>query len=95
MRFMSLREGFATWIEVEIGSLASTALRSNLEDRGYRLYSGMDDNRGSVREAYHPKRGFFKARGIDETHALIGLLRQIWLVDALTTTPEPEVGPKG
>jgi len=90
---MDLREGFATFIEAEIGSLASTALRSNLEDRGYRLYSSMDDRQGAVREAWHVERGFFKARGIDETHALIGLLRQIWLVESLTPAPEPEVDP--
>jgi len=95
MRLMDLREGFVTWIEAEIGSLASTALRSNLEDRGYRLYSGMDDDRGAVREAYHVDRGFFKARGMDETHALIGLLRQIWLVEALTPAVTPEVDPAG
>jgi len=92
---MDLREGFARWIEVEIGSLASTALRANLEDRGYRIYSGVDDQRGAMREAYHSERGFFSARGMDETHALIGLLRQIWLIEALHPAREPEVGPAG
>ena len=48
-----------------------------------------------MREAYHVERGFFKARGIDETHALIGLLRQIWLVEALTPAPETEAGTAG
>ncbi|MEM8882593.1 MAG: hypothetical protein AAGD14_00820 [Planctomycetota bacterium] len=88
---MSVREGFARWIEAEIGSLAPAALRANLEDRGYRIFSGIDDQRGSVREAYHPERGFYKARGVDETHAYIGLLRQVWLVESFFVAPE--VGP--
>ena len=84
---MSVREGFAQFVESEIGSLAPAALRANLEDRGYRIYAGVDDTRTVVREAYHTDRGIFRGTGIDETHAFIGILRQVWLVEAFTVEP--------
>jgi len=90
---MDLREGFAVWVEAEIGTVAPAALRQNLSDRGYRIYSGVDEHDRSVREVYHPTRGFFMGQGIDEAHALLGVLRQIWLIEDLMTCTGPEVGP--
>ena len=90
---MHLSEGFARFIEAEVGSLAPAALRANLEDRGYRIYAGIDDCRTVSREAYHPDRGIFKGSGINETHAFIGLLRQAWLVESFEGTPEWKAGP--
>ena len=90
---MNLEDGFAVWVEDEIGTLAPAALRQNLSDRGYRVYSGIDEIGRAVREAYHPVRGFFMGSGIDETHALLGVLRQIWLIDDLMPAAEWEVGP--
>ena len=90
---MNLEDGFAVWVEDEIGTLAPAALRQNLSDRGYRVYSGIDEIGRAVREAYHPVRGFFMGAGIDETHALLGVLRQIWLIDDLMPVAEREVGP--
>jgi len=90
---MHVQEGFAAWIEAEIGTVAPAALRQNLSDRGYRVYSGIDEYDRSVREVYHPTRGFFMGQGIDEAHALLGVLRQIWLIEDLMTAQEPEVGP--
>jgi len=93
MSDMNLQDGFATWVEAEIGTVAAAALRQNLSDRGYRLYSGIDEVGRSVREAYHPVRGFFMGSGIDEAHALLGVLRQIWLIEDLMPVSEREVGP--
>ena len=90
---MNLKEGFAAWVEAEIGTVAPAALRQNLADRGYRVYSGVDECERSVREVYHPLRGFFMGQGIDEAHALLGVLRQIWLIEDLVVATGPEVGP--
>jgi len=90
---MNLQDGFAAWVEEEIGTVAPAALRQNLSDRGYRIYSGIDEIGRAVREIYHPVRGFFMGQGVDEAHALLGVLRQIWLIEDLITEPEPEVGP--
>ena len=90
---MNLKDGFAAWVEEEIGTLAPTALRQNLSDRGYRIYSGVDEIGRAVREVYHPVRGFFMGSGIDEAHALLGVLRQIWLIEDLMPAAEREVGP--
>ena len=90
---MQMRDGFAAWIEAEIGTVAPAALRQNLGDRGYRIYSGIDEIGRSVREAYHPVRGFFMGSGTDEAQALLGVLRQIWLIEDLMPAPERELGP--
>jgi hypothetical protein len=75
---MNLEDGFAAWVEDEIGTLAAAALRQNLSDRGYRIYSGIDEVGRAVREAYHP---------------VLGVLRQIWLIEDLMPAMEREVGP--
>jgi hypothetical protein len=93
MAAMEFQDGFATWVEAEIGTVAAAALKQNLSDRGYKIYSGVDEIGRSSREIYHPRRGFFMGQGIDEAHALLGVLRQIWLIEDLITEPEPEVGP--
>jgi len=90
---MQLKGGFAAWVEAEIGTVAPTALKQNLSDRGYRMYSGIDEIGRAVREVYHPSRGFFMGSGIDEAHALLGVLRQIWLIEGLLPVAEREVGP--
>lgn len=90
---MKLTDGFAAWIEEEIGTIAPAALRQNLSDRGYRIYCGVDEIGRAVREIYHPVRGFFMGAGIDEAHALLGVLRQIWLIEDLMPAAEREVGP--
>jgi hypothetical protein len=90
---MKLTDGFTAWVEAEIGTIAPAALRQNLSDRGYRIYCGVDEIGRSVREIYHPVRGFFMGAGIDEAHALLGVLRQIWLIEDLMPAAEREVGP--
>ena len=42
---------------------------------------------------YHPERGFFRASGETDHQALLGILRQIWLVDGFEGSPFPEIGP--
>ena len=93
MESMELWERFDTWLQREVGSRATPALRQHLEDRGYRLFSVVEDAGLCQREVYHPDRGFFRATGLDDQEALSGILRQIWLIDSLYNTPRPEVGP--
>ena len=90
---MDLRERFARWLHVEVGSAAAPALRRHLVDEGYRLFSCMEHGDVCQREVYHPDRGFFRAVGRDDTEALRGILRQIWLVDGFQGALPPEVGP--
>ncbi|MHC4551026.1 MAG: hypothetical protein ACYTEZ_19930 [Planctomycetota bacterium] len=90
---MALRDRFEKWLRREIGSGAKPALRKHLEDRQYRLFSRIEYAGVCQREVYHPDKGFFRAVGRDDQEALLGILRQIWLIDSLHTTPEPEVGP--
>ena len=80
---MDLRERFEDWVEAEVGSTAVPALRRHLRERGYRIYSYMEYAGRSTHEVYHPERGFYRATGRDDAEALLGILRQIWLVDAL------------
>ena len=93
MESMELWERFDTWLQREVGSKATPALRKHLEDRGYRLFSVVEHAGLCQREVYHPDRGFFRATGLDDQEALSGILRQIWLIDSLYNTPSPEVGP--
>jgi hypothetical protein len=80
---MDLRDSFQEWLSLEIGSNAVPALRQYLRDRDYRLLSIVEHNSRWQRDVYHPDRGFYRAIGEDDQEALLGILRQIWLVDAL------------
>jgi hypothetical protein len=80
---MDLRDSFTQWLSLEIGSTAIPALRQYLRDRNYRLLSIVENSSRWQRDVYHPDRGFFRAIGSDDQEALLGILRQIWLVDAL------------
>ena len=90
---MRLKETFERWVDWEIGSRASPALRQHLRVHDYRLFSCIEDNDMWYREVYHPVRGFYRASGFSEAEALLGLLRQIWLMDSLHEVQEPEAGP--
>ena len=83
MLSMDLRDSFQEWLSLEIGSSAVPALRQYLRDRDYRLLSIVEHHSRWQRDVYHPARGFFRAIGTDDQEALLGILRQIWLVDAL------------
>ena len=80
---MDLRDSFQDWLAAEIGSTAVPALRQYLRDREYRLLSIVEYHSRWQRDVYHPARGFFRAIGSNDQEALLGILRQIWLVDAL------------
>ncbi|MHC4136320.1 MAG: hypothetical protein ACYTDU_02675 [Planctomycetota bacterium] len=90
---MELWDRFDAWVQREVGSKATPALRKHLEDRGYRLFSVVEYAGICQREVYHPDRGFFRATGVDDQEALSGILRQIWLIDSLYSTRRPEIGP--
>ncbi len=90
---MDLRERFEEWVRAEVGSSATPALRHHLRVRDYRVYSTVVHAGRSQQEVYHPRRGFYRATGADEGEALLGILRQIWLVDSLTGSTAPEIGP--
>lgn len=90
---MELRRRFEHWLMAEVGSMAAPALRRHLLDRGYRLFSCMEHAGTCQREVYHAERGFFRASGETDHQALLGILRQIWLVDGFEGTPYPEIGP--
>jgi len=94
MAFMELRERFERWLQREVGSAAAPALRRHLNDHGYRLFACMEHAGVYQREVYHPDLGFYRATGGDDAEALRGILRQIWLVDALQPATKPEVGPQ-
>jgi hypothetical protein len=89
---MVVDEGFRDHIASEIGSMALPALRQYLVDRDYRLASYTEDVGGFSRDVYHPERGLFRAAGEDDTEALLGILRQIWLVDGLGNAQEAGIG---
>jgi hypothetical protein len=90
---MDLRVSFRHWVDGKIGSRAIPALQKHLVEHDYRLYSFIEHRGCWQREVYHPRRGFFKAVGLDDGEALLGILRQIWLVEALHEVSEWEVGP--
>ncbi|MGH7162264.1 MAG: hypothetical protein ACREID_02170 [Planctomycetota bacterium] len=83
MRRMALVDRFYDWVEGEIGSAALPAVRQHLRDRDYRLVSFTEHGGRCVRDVYHPERGFFRAAGRDDAEALLAILRQVWLVEAL------------
>ena len=93
MSAVELRERFDCWLRREIGSAAVPALRRYLEDNGYRPFACVEHAGVCQREVYHPSLGFYRAAGRDDAEAFHGILRQIWLVGALQSTPRPEVGP--
>jgi len=80
---MTLVQRFEEWVVDEVGSVAPPALRKHLKDRDYRLYSYVEYDGGCRADVYHPRRGFFHACGKDDADALLGVLRQIWLVESL------------
>jgi hypothetical protein len=90
MPAMELRDSFATWLRQEVGSTAVPALLRHLTERGFRLFACMEHAGTCQREVFHPALGFYRATGSSDHEALLGILRQIWLVDAL----EVERGPK-
>jgi hypothetical protein len=93
MRNMDLRLRFDIWVEECVGSAAAPALRQHLRTHDYRLYSRVEYAGRCTQEVYHPDRGFYRATGRNDAEALLGILRQIWLVDSITGAPAPEVGP--
>jgi len=90
---MDLRERFKRWWKDEIGSAAAPAVRTHLVQRGYRLFACVEHAGVCQREVYHPKLGFFRAAGDDDQQALLGILRQVWLVNGFEGHTTPEVGP--
>ncbi len=89
---MDLRMAFDIWVDEAIGSAAPPAVRQHLKERDYRLYSCVEHAGKILQEVYHPKRGFYRAVGRTDSEALLGILRQIWLVDAIAGSAAPEVG---
>ncbi|MGQ0614973.1 MAG: hypothetical protein ACT4PV_14655 [Planctomycetaceae bacterium] len=80
---MNLVKRFEDWVAEEVGSSALPALRRHLQERDYRLFSFTEHCGSWRRDVYHPQRGFFHAHGRNDADALLGILRQIWLVEAL------------
>jgi hypothetical protein len=93
MVVMELRDRFAAWLRQEIGSTAVPALHRYLREHGFRLFACMEHAGTCQREVYHPDLGFYRATGRDDHEALLGILRQIWLVEALQPDPGPRVRP--
>jgi hypothetical protein len=90
---MELRDSFAIWLRREIGSTAVPALRRHLDERGFRLFACMEHAGMFQREVYHPALGFYRATGSSDHEALLGILRQVWLVDSLQDQPGRQVRP--
>ncbi len=90
---MELKRRFRRWLDEEIGSAATPALRRHLGDHGYRLFSCVEHAGTVQQEVYHPDRGFYRAAGTGEAEALLGIMRQIWLVDALSSSTAPDSQP--
>lgn len=90
---MELRDSFATWLRREIGSTAVPALHRHLKEREFRLFACMEHAGTFQREVYHPTLGFYRATGQSDHEALLGILRQIWLVDSLHEERDTEVRP--
>ena len=93
MEAMELRERFEQWLERAVGSAAIPALRRYLAGHGYKPFACVEHAGACQYEIYHPQLGFYRATGGSEHEALLGILRQIWLVQALQTSSKPEVGP--
>ena len=87
---MNLRDRFHGWLDREIGSTAAPALQQHLRDHGFRLYSKMEHRDTWQRDVYHPSLGFFRAVGHNDAEALVRVLKQIWLLDALDEGPVPD-----
>jgi hypothetical protein len=83
MLAMELRDSFAKWLRQEVGSTAVPALLRHLAERGFRMFSCMEHAGTCQREVFHSELGFYRATGESDHEALLGILRQIWLVDAL------------
>ncbi|MFQ5844572.1 MAG: hypothetical protein ACE5JG_06225 [Planctomycetota bacterium] len=80
---MTLRGSFRQWVADEVGSEAVPALRELLRSRDYRLI-GFTEQRGHwISDVYHAEHGLFHAGGRSEGEALLGVLRQVWLIEAL------------
>jgi hypothetical protein len=93
MRVMELRDRFANWLHKEVGSTAAPALRRHLVEHGFRLFACMEHAGTCQREVYHPTLGFYRATGESDHEALLGILRQVWLVDSLQATPQTRPTP--
>jgi hypothetical protein len=91
MPAMELRDSFATWLRQEVGSTAAPALLRHLTERGFRMFACMEHAGTCQREVFHPALGFYRATGGSDHEALLGILRQIWLVDALEVERGPQV----
>ena len=90
---MELRDRFKRWLHREVGSAALPALRRYLTENGYRPFACLEHAGVCQREVYHPGLGFYRATGRDDSEATLGILRQIWLVEALQGESSPEIGP--
>jgi len=93
MPTMELRDSFTIWLRKEIGSSAVPALHRHLTERGFRLFACMEHAGTCQREVYHPELGFYRATGNSDHEALLGILRQVWLVDSLQDQPGRRVHP--
>lgn len=87
---MDLGKRFATWVHGEVGSAAPPAVLKHLREHDFRPFCTIEHGDVHQRDVYHPEHGFFHASGRDDSEALLNVLRQIWLVDALAEQVGPE-----
>ena len=80
------------YVEDEAAVREPTA--SSLREHGFRPFACLEHAGTFQREVYHPQLGFYRATGRDDHEALLGILRQIWLVDGLHEVRDPEVRPR-
>ncbi len=83
MQPMTLRGRFREWVADEVGSEAVPALREMLRTREYHLIGFTEQTGAWLSDVYHKKYGLFQAAGNSEAEALLGILRQVWLVESL------------
>ncbi len=84
MQAMTLRGRFRDWVAYEVGSEAVPALREMLRTREYHLIGFTEQTGAWLSDVYHKKHGLFQAAGNSEAEALLGILRQVWLVESLS-----------
>ena len=88
MQAMTLRGRFREWVADEVGSEAIPALREMLRIREYHLIGFTEQTGAWLSDVYHKKHGLFQAAGNSEAEALLGILRQVWLVESLNCEHE-------
>ena len=74
-------------IAVLLPSVANALPKPGAKPRGFRLFACMEHAGTFQREVYHPALGFYRATGQSDHEALLGILRQVWLVDSLQEQP--------